>query len=188
MLGGGIPEGDSLLVAGPSGSGKSVLGIAVHRRGPAPGRAGDRRHLRGAARPSTSSGPPMFGIDFDTPQKDGKLKLIYLRPLDLSVDETVHEIVNAVKEIGAKRLVIDSLVGFEMALAPGFRDRLPRVALPDDRRAHPAGRDDRQHRRGRGGLHLDGPEQLHRLVPGRRHPAPALRLDQRPAPQDAAWW
>ena len=62
-----------------------------------------------------------FGLDFDTPQKDGKLKIIYLRPLDLSVDETVHEIVNAVKEIGCKRLVIDSLVGFEMALAPGFR-------------------------------------------------------------------
>jgi circadian clock protein KaiC len=64
----------------------------------------------------------MFGIDFDKPQRDGTLKLIYLRPLDLSVDETVHEIVNAVKEIGCKRLVIDSLVGFEMALAPGFRE------------------------------------------------------------------
>ena len=37
------------------------------------------------------------------------------------MDETVHEVVNAVKEIGCKRLVIDSLVGFEMALAPGFR-------------------------------------------------------------------
>ncbi len=64
----------------------------------------------------------MFGIDFDKPQKEGTLKLIYLRPLDLSVDETVHEIVRSVKEIGAKRLVIDSLVGFEMALAPGFRE------------------------------------------------------------------
>ncbi len=62
-----------------------------------------------------------FGFDFDTPQKDGTLKIIYLRPLDLSVDETVHEIVNSVKKIGCKRLVIDSLVGFEMALAPGFR-------------------------------------------------------------------
>jgi circadian clock protein KaiC len=62
-----------------------------------------------------------FGFDFDTPQKDGSLKIIYLRPLDLSVDETVHEIVNNVKKIGCKRLVIDSLFGFEMALAPGFR-------------------------------------------------------------------
>ena len=57
----------------------------------------------------------------DTPQKNGKLEIIYLRPLDLSVDEMVHEVVNSVKRIGAKRLVIDSLVGFEMALAPGFR-------------------------------------------------------------------
>ena len=121
-MGGGIPEGDSLLVAGPSGSGKSVLATAVHRRGPAPGRAGDRGHLRGDTRPSTSQRAAMFGFDFDTPQKDGTLKIIYLRPLDLSVDETVHEIVNAVKEIGCKRLVIDSLVGFEMALAPGFRN------------------------------------------------------------------
>src|SRR5688572_22044884 len=64
----------------------------------------------------------MFGIDFDKPQKDGTLKIIYLRPLDLSVDETVHEIVKYVKEIGCKRMVIDSLVGFEMALAPGFRE------------------------------------------------------------------
>jgi len=62
-----------------------------------------------------------FGFDFDTPRKNGKLEIIYLRPLDLSVDETVHEIVARVKKIGAKRLVIDSLAGFEMALAPDFR-------------------------------------------------------------------
>src|SRR4029078_9883730 len=42
-------------------------------------------------------------------------------PLDLSVDETVYEIVAAVKQIGAKRVVIDSMVGFERARAPDFR-------------------------------------------------------------------
>jgi len=62
-----------------------------------------------------------FGFDLDTPQKEGKLKLLYIRPLDLSVDETVREIIDTVQEIGAKRLVIDSLAGFEMALAPDFR-------------------------------------------------------------------
>ena len=54
-------------------------------------------------------------------QRAGKLNILYLRPLDLSVDETVREIIDAVKSTGAKRLVIDSLAGFEMALAPGFR-------------------------------------------------------------------
>ena len=50
------------------------------------------------------------------------LEIIYLRPLDLSVDETMQEILDAVVRIGAKRLVIDSLVSLEMALAPGFRE------------------------------------------------------------------
>jgi circadian clock protein KaiC len=62
-----------------------------------------------------------FGLDLNTPLKDGNLKVIYLRPLDLSVDETMQEILDAIRKTGAKRLVIDSLAGFEMALAPGFR-------------------------------------------------------------------
>ena len=47
LLGGGIPEGDSLLLAGPSGAGKSITRHALHRRGFAPRRAGDRGRLRG---------------------------------------------------------------------------------------------------------------------------------------------
>ena len=62
-----------------------------------------------------------FGLNLKTPQEKGKLEILYLRPLDLSVDETLQEILDAIKRVGAKRLVIDSLVGFEMALAPGFR-------------------------------------------------------------------
>ena len=34
----------------------------------------------------------------------------------------MQAILDAVKRLDAKRLVIDSLVGFEMALAPGFRE------------------------------------------------------------------
>jgi circadian clock protein KaiC len=62
-----------------------------------------------------------FGLNLRTPQEKGKLEVLYLRPLDLSVDETMREILDAVERVGARRLVIDSLVGFEMALAPGFR-------------------------------------------------------------------
>jgi circadian clock protein KaiC len=120
LLGGGVPEGDSLLLAGPSGSGKSILATQFIAEGLRHGEPGivavfeeiPAEYAQRAA---------MFGLDFDTPQKDDTLKIIYLRPLDLSVDETVHEIVNSVKKLGCKRLVIDSLVGFEMALAPGFR-------------------------------------------------------------------
>jgi circadian clock protein KaiC len=120
VMGGGIPEGDSLLIAGPSGSGKTILGQQFIAEGLRQGEPGivatfeelPVEYVERAAK---------FGLDFDAPQKNDTLKLIYLRPLDLSVDETVHEVVSAVKEIGCKRLVIDSLVGFELALAPGFR-------------------------------------------------------------------
>ncbi len=57
-----------------------------------------------------------------SPQHDGKLTIVYLRPLDLSVDETMREILDTVERMGAKRVVIDSLAGFEMALAPAFRE------------------------------------------------------------------
>jgi circadian clock protein KaiC len=123
IMGGGIPEGDSLLVAGPSGAGKTVLGIQFIAEGfgkpggAEPGIVAMFEELPNEFLQRAAS----FGFDLDKHIKDGSLKLIYLRPLDLSVDETVHEIVNAVKEIGCKRLVIDSLVGFEMALAPDFR-------------------------------------------------------------------
>ncbi|MBC7834136.1 MAG: AAA family ATPase [Phycisphaerales bacterium] len=120
LMGGGIPEGDSLLLAGPSGGGKTVLGIQFMAEGLSRGEPGivamfeevPNEYLQRAA---------SFGFDLEKHVNDGLLRLIYLRPLDLSVDETVHEIVTAVKEIGCKRLVIDSLVGFEMALAPDFR-------------------------------------------------------------------
>jgi circadian clock protein KaiC len=119
-MGGGVPEGDSLLLAGPSGSGKSVLGsqfIAEGLRRGEPGIVATFEEI-----PSEyAQRAAKFGLDFDTPQRQGKLKIIYLRPLDLSVDETVHEVVKTVKEMGCKRLLLDSLVGFEMALAPAFR-------------------------------------------------------------------
>ena len=120
LMGGGIPESDSVLLAGPSGSGKSLIASQFIDAGL---RQGERaiivvfeelpaEYARRAAK---------LGMDFETPQQDGRLKIIYLRPLDLSVDETVHEVIGAVREIAAKRVVLDSLVGFEMALAPEFR-------------------------------------------------------------------
>jgi circadian clock protein KaiC len=48
--------------------------------------------------------------------------VLYVRPLDLTVDETLLAIQSAVERLKAQRLVIDSLSGFELALAPTFRE------------------------------------------------------------------
>jgi circadian clock protein KaiC len=53
---------------------------------------------------------------------DGRVGIIHTRPLDLSIDETLHDIIEAMHRFKARRLVIDSLSGFELALAPTFRE------------------------------------------------------------------
>jgi circadian clock protein KaiC len=121
MMNGGLLEGDSLLVAGPSGTGKSALATqfiaeGLRRGEPAIMALFEERPKQYTARADS------LGLHLTSPQTKGKLELLYLRPLDLSVDEITQEILDAVKRIGARRLVIDSLVGFEMALAPGFRE------------------------------------------------------------------
>ena len=74
MMGGGIPEGDSLLIAGPSGTGKSVSRHPVHRRGPAP-RASRAIVAIFEERPEEYAGRAAnLGMDFETPQHDGKLE------------------------------------------------------------------------------------------------------------------
>ncbi len=121
MMGGGVPEGDSLLIAGPSGSGKSAFATQFIAAGLRRGEPGiiamfEERPEEYASRAET------LGLGFDAALQEGKLTLFYLRPLDLSVDETMREIIDTVQKTGAKRLVIDSLAGFELALAPAFRE------------------------------------------------------------------
>lgn len=121
MLGGGVLEGDSLLVAGPSGTGKSALATQFIAAGLQNGERGIMAIFE--ERPSGyTARAEGFGLDFETPLKKGDLEILYLRPLDLSVDETMQAILDAIERTGAKRLVIDSLVSLEMALAPGFRE------------------------------------------------------------------
>ena len=119
MLGGGIPPGYSLLIAGPSGSGKSVLATQFIMDG---ARQGERTIVAVfEKRPSVYSDSAPGGAEFQHMVRDHQVTIIQMRPLDLSIDETLHEIVAQIDRLDATRLVIDSLSGFELALAPTFR-------------------------------------------------------------------
>lgn len=120
MLGGGIPAGYSMMIVGPSGSGKTILSTEFIRAGIEAGETGVIAvfEKRPAEYLTTAPGAAELGALVDS----GKLKMLYLRPLDLSVDEAMEEVADAVRSIGATRVVIDSLMGFELALAPSFRE------------------------------------------------------------------
>jgi circadian clock protein KaiC len=120
MLGGGIPRGYSVLVAGPSGSGKTVLSNQFIVEGVKQGEHGIVAVFE--KRPADYLQTTPRGEEFEKLVREKKLEVLYLRPLDLSIDETLVEIQEAVKRVGAKRAVIDSLSGLELALAPTFRE------------------------------------------------------------------
>jgi circadian clock protein KaiC len=121
MIGGGVIAGDAVMLTGPAGSGKSTVATQFMVAGAAKGETGviavfeeyPEEYLARA-----NSRNPDVGKMLDA----GKLELIYLRPLDLSVDEALAAILEAVERLEAKRVVIDSLSGFEVALAPTFRE------------------------------------------------------------------
>ena len=120
MMGGGIPSGYSVLVAGPSGSGKTVLSNEFIMEGIRRGEPGVLAVFE--KRPNDYLHTTPRGADFTKLVSDQKLEIVYLRPLDLSIDETLTALRDAVARIGAKRAVIDSLSGLELALAPTFRE------------------------------------------------------------------
>ncbi len=121
MSGGGVISGDAVMLTGPAGSGKSTVATQFIVTGLKKGETGviavfeeyPEEYLARADARNSVIGKMI---------RSGKLEIIYLRPLDLSVDEALYSILEAVERLGAKRVVIDSLSGFEVALAPTFRE------------------------------------------------------------------
>jgi circadian clock protein KaiC len=120
MIGGGIPPAYSMLIVGPSGSGKTVLASEFIRAGLELGEPAVIAVFE--QRPTTYLDRTPNGKVLRAGEATGHLRILDLRPVDRSVDETMEKIAKAVAEVGAKRVVIDSLSGFELALAPAFRE------------------------------------------------------------------
>ena len=121
LMGGGIPSGDAVMLAGPAGSGKTTFATQFVAEG--------LRQREAVVIVVFEEYPEEYlarakarNQDMEEMIRTGRLEIMYLRPLDLSVDETLAEILEAVVRVDARRLVIDSLSGFEIALAPAFRE------------------------------------------------------------------
>ena len=115
MLGGGLPMGYSLLVVGPSGSGKTILSTDFLAEGV-------RRGESGVIAAFEKSPSQLLNTRLSALVKAGHVGVIDTRTLDLSIDQTLHDLLKMIKRMQAKRVVIDSLSGFALALAPEFSE------------------------------------------------------------------
>ncbi len=115
MMGGGLPRGYSLLVAGPSGSGKSIMAAGFLAEG---ARSGETAVIAAFEQRSNAARGPVLA---DLIGSD-RIAVVDTRAPDLSVEEITRLLLTEIHRLKANRVVIDSLSGFELALAPTFRD------------------------------------------------------------------
>ena len=118
LLGGGAPIGGSLLVEGPSGSGKSILATQFisecgHNGYPGLALLFEERPDRFIARADA------MHLELERLNRCGIVDVLSFRGRDLSSDELIYEAQRAVRLIGAQCVVIDSTAGLELILNSG---------------------------------------------------------------------
>jgi circadian clock protein KaiC len=121
MLGGGTLRGNAILVAGPVGSGKSTMAVQFIAEGVKRGEKGVVVIFEETT-PKYLDQAKALGTDLDEMGRQGLVEIVYVRPLDLSMDETLYAIQTAVDKCDARRVVLDSISGLEAALAPAFKE------------------------------------------------------------------
>ena len=115
MLHGGLPRGYSLLVAGPSGSGKSLLASSFLAEGARCGETGVFAAFEQS--PQRTHNRVLIGLI-----GSGQVGVVDSGAPDRSIDEVMRQIMAEITRLKASRVVLDSLSGFELSLAPTFRD------------------------------------------------------------------
>lgn len=108
MIETGWLRGTSTIVAGPSGAGKTVLGLHFLRAGIEDGEPG---LLVGFQESPTQLERILrsFGWRHDEIAGKNKLDILYASPMDLAIDAVAAEILRRLRENGVRRLMLDSL-------------------------------------------------------------------------------
>ena len=118
MLTDGYWPGSSTLCAGPSGIGKTLMGLHFIVAGASAGEPGIIASLQENPTQLTRVARA-FGWTLDD-----SVTMMYRSPVDLYVDEWIYELLDAIDRLGAKRVLIDSLTDVLFASGDeiGFRE------------------------------------------------------------------
>ena len=117
-LGDGYWPGSATLVAGPSGAGKTLMGLHFLYAGAArdePGTLVTFQESRAQLRRIVDS----FGWSLTDPA----ITILNCSPVDLHVDEFVYALLDSIDEAGSRRVVIDSLNDLMAAVTDPTRTR-----------------------------------------------------------------
>ena len=119
LLAHGYWPGTSTLCAGPSGAGKTLMGLHFIFNG---ARDGDHGVIASLQENPIQLERIVRGFGWGL--QEPAIELMYRSPVDIYIDEWVYELLETVERVGARRVLIDSLSDLQFA-APdptGFRE------------------------------------------------------------------
>jgi circadian clock protein KaiC len=113
LLRGGVPRASATIVVGGTGTGKTVLGLTFLVEGARRGEPGVLLALEETPDQvrSTALG---FGWDLAQLEEQGLLRIFYSSPVELSTDRFMHLARRQIEEVGARRVVLDSLTSLAL--------------------------------------------------------------------------
>lgn len=121
LLHGGIEHGTVTLVDGPSGAGKTTLGLQFVQQ---MARSGHRavvyafeEEVETLTRRCRS-----LGMSLDDLVEAGNLTIVQIEPLRYTLDEFGRQVRNAVEGDGVRMVMVDSLAGYRLSVADPDRD------------------------------------------------------------------
>lgn len=112
MLSGGIYPGTAVMVAGSTGTGKSLLGLQFILKG-------IRQEERGLIVNMEESleqivrNAKTLGFDLSPLVEQGKLEIIAMNPAELDLNQHIGSVMERIAAFGAKRVLIDSISAYE---------------------------------------------------------------------------
>jgi KaiC/GvpD/RAD55 family RecA-like ATPase len=130
LVGGGIPRGRTVLLAGGSGTGKTIFGMQFLYNGALMGEPGVYLTLEEKPK-NIRKEMAEFGMDLAKLEKEGKLVIIdaslvrlglesdekfTLAPESFDINHLIQNLVMTAKNAGAKRIVIDALPSLDVML------------------------------------------------------------------------
>ncbi|HEX6134753.1 MAG TPA: ATPase domain-containing protein [Longimicrobiales bacterium] len=107
MLDGGVWRGTTTLLAGPSGAGKTTIGLQFALEGAREGES--TLYMNFQENPSQLIRTiRSLGVDLEVAQQRG-LDLVYASPVELQIDSIIVDMFRRIQQRGVRRLVVDAI-------------------------------------------------------------------------------